>query len=424
MNASWGQSSSSWYNSLTVALRTAFWNKVTFVTSRGNLTSYSVTDSDIQYPSCLRDEWVISVGGTGTDGKWKTVGNGNPSDSVDYKGEALIGHQVDVSAPATNAIVTTVSNVQNAYTGFNGTSSSAPHVAGLAALILAEQNVDGQYGSGNLSPDDVQFLIKRYAKGYPTYDYKLGYGLINAGNTLTNLQYPENQIIHSGSPNTHTSSYVSTNTVSVPYPIGQLSAGVYYADVFKVTESFTNYFFSGYTVEDVWPVLSSTVGYSLANPITDDAWQNFSSTISGISDAVTAYTYAYHITGAIGGGSVDYWIPADTNNIHTAYSIHIYDPYETAVRDITSVSKGGEFVLYPNPTSDLIHIEYSVATSSDVHLQITDITGKVVMTENYGNQIPGSYQNTLYLSQLSQGLYICNMVIGNEHFERKLVKLN
>jgi serine protease len=63
---------------------------------------------------------------------------------------------------------------------FQGTSMSAPHVAGLAALL---------YEQGITNPAAIEAALKRFAvdKGTPGRDNSYGYGLISARNTLRGL---------------------------------------------------------------------------------------------------------------------------------------------------------------------------------------------------------------------------------------------
>jgi serine protease len=65
--------------------------------------------------------------------------------------------------------------------GYYGTSMAAPHVAGLAALVIASRRL-GRHPS----PDAVARLIERTARdaGSPGYDVRYGHGLIDAAAAL------------------------------------------------------------------------------------------------------------------------------------------------------------------------------------------------------------------------------------------------
>jgi hypothetical protein len=60
--------------------------------------------------------------------------------------------------------------------------------------------------------------------------------------------------------------------------------------------------------------------------------------------------------------------------------------------------------LYPNPFNNLINIEYELLQSSEVTLQVYDITGKEIQRENLGFQTKGAYQRQLKFS-LPKGIY-------------------
>jgi hypothetical protein len=60
--------------------------------------------------------------------------------------------------------------------------------------------------------------------------------------------------------------------------------------------------------------------------------------------------------------------------------------------------------LYPNPFNNLINIECELLQSSEVTLQVYDITGKEIQRENLGFQTKGAYQRQLKFS-LPKGIY-------------------
>ena len=98
------------------------------------------------------------------------------TDAYDHlAGFSTRGDFVDVAAPGVSVWSTYRGN---RYGSMSGTSMAAPHVSGLAALILSL--------NPNLSPDEVRALIDANADdlGTPGKDIEFGYGRINAGRTL------------------------------------------------------------------------------------------------------------------------------------------------------------------------------------------------------------------------------------------------
>ena len=90
------------------------------------------------------------------------------------------GDYIDVSAPG-HVIYSTSNNLNNAYNGYtflSGTSMAAPHVAGVAALLLAQNETR--------TPYDLTLLLTVAAEdlGERGKDEYYGYGRLNAGVSL------------------------------------------------------------------------------------------------------------------------------------------------------------------------------------------------------------------------------------------------
>jgi subtilisin family serine protease len=85
------------------------------------------------------------------------------------------GTYVDLCAPGV-AILSTLPRGQ--YTYYNGTSMAAPLVSGLAALLVAHNQLFG--------PLEIESLLVTYADdlGEPGWDPNYGYGRINAYKSL------------------------------------------------------------------------------------------------------------------------------------------------------------------------------------------------------------------------------------------------
>ena len=92
------------------------------------------------------------------------------SDPTSVAGYSTRGAYVDVAAPGSNIY----STKRNSTWGNNsGTSMAAPHVSGLAALIIA--------GRGWISPADMLSRLTRTATdgGAPCFDNAFGWGIVD-----------------------------------------------------------------------------------------------------------------------------------------------------------------------------------------------------------------------------------------------------
>ncbi|WP_408955169.1 S8 family peptidase [Natroniella sp. ANB-PHB2] len=144
------------------AIDYAYQNDVTVIAAGGN-----EGNPDLFYPAQF--ETVISVG------------------AVDHNLELTLfsnyGKSLDFVAPGQN-IYSTIPDNQYGYS--HGTSMAAPHVAGVAALLLAEEP--------DLTPDQIKERLKTTAQDLGAedvgrgWDFKYGYGLINAHAAVTNAQ--------------------------------------------------------------------------------------------------------------------------------------------------------------------------------------------------------------------------------------------
>jgi len=98
--------------------------------------------------------------------------------------------------------------------------------------------------------------------------------------------------------------------------------------------------------------------------------------------------------------------------------------YESAVVGLHDVDDITEVDLfcYPNPTSDLLTISYTVKNPGIVKLELFDIFGRKIVTilDDFKNR--GSYIDSFDTSSLPGGVYICLVTIGIQKGNSKIVK--
>lgn len=76
--------------------------------------------------------------------------------------------------------------------------------------------------------------------------------------------------------------------------------------------------------------------------------------------------------------------------------------------------------VLPNPATDVITVELSLETTSDLAVSITALDGKTVISESFGT-VSGSFRTTLDVSELSQGAYTVQLISENTVHTEKLI---
>ncbi len=88
-----------------------------------------------------------------------------------------------------------------------------------------------------------------------------------------------------------------------------------------------------------------------------------------------------------------------------------------AVNEITSLQ---DFIVSPNPTSDNLNVSLKFNKSVDLMINVFDITGKVQL--NVEERNISTVNRTLDFSELPQGVYMVQIMVGNEQFTKRVVK--
>ncbi len=71
----------------------------------------------------------------------------------------------------------------------------------------------------------------------------------------------------------------------------------------------------------------------------------------------------------------------------------------------TPESLKNDLNVFPNPANDAFTVSYSLPSTMQVQLDVTDATGKVLKTVSHGTQLKGSYQFQVSIADLAAGNY-------------------
>ncbi|HEX7413430.1 MAG TPA: S8/S53 family peptidase, partial [Bacteroidia bacterium] len=440
MNNSYGQASYGATTTLHDAIQYAVQNGVIFVASRGNWFDPSLNGTtcivtppnidDVQYPSCYPDEMVINVGASGTDGEWKTIGNGDNTLICDNDYQSMTKHNVDVIAPGTTALVQTTNHTTDNYRQFSGTSAACPHVSGVAALMLS--HVDQPYSSpNNLVIEDVENILQTSAVDKTAspasvgYDDYSGWGLLDATAALTKINAPNYKIQHFGVGQNVTSVSTSTTVlnggnyelIQLLTPYQGLAVNTYRA--YKVLVTITlNYHLSSPTDQIItaWPRYSSTVGWDITDAFNKNNWCQI---ISVSSTQAVLQTYVYDFFALSNGTSItDPWFPVHYSNAKVALSIYT----QTGVSGIDKLNANNMVMgLYPNPANNSTTVNVTLSSPQKISLEVYDVQGRLV--KNVANEriSEGLHQYPISLGDISGGVYYVRLVTETSTYGKKLI---
>lgn len=129
---------------------------------------------------------------------------------------------------------------------------------------------------------------------------------------------------------------------------------------------------------------------------------------SGVSPAQTSFTYDEPLA--------TWFFTTSTPMVRLSFA-----PNTTSTTELTN-----EFVsaanVYPNPTSGAVNVDFTLNSASDVSLEVIDITGKVIYTNNAGVLVNGSNSLSIDATSFQAGVYYVNVLTNGTKVTRKLIK--
>jgi len=178
------------------------------------------------------------------------------------------GTVVDVAAPGGDAngyIISTLNAGTSSpgadnYAGYQGTSMATPHVAGVAALMLARNSA--------LTPDDIEAKLKSTARAFPGTCSQCGTGIVDAGAAVaaaTTVTPPPTTISETESNNTiSTANAISTSGTTVNGNMSASTDSDYFVVQLPAGKTLTATLTQGSTTNDFDLYIYNSAGTQLA----------------------------------------------------------------------------------------------------------------------------------------------------------------
>lgn len=417
---------------------------VTFVAARGNFgIAEELYDTiTLAYPAILDEDWVLCVGGTGTDGHYHdgigTVGQGGGTEDATFNPSR--GWEIDVAAPSCSDLVFTTRiddtdpspGVDTYYGSFNGTSAATPHVAGAVVLMMSYFN-EPFSSFNNLAPEDCERIIELSAHdvNYPGVDSLTGYGRLDIGASLQQIDKDVYALKHfelDSFPDVTTVSLYSTNDTITIEERYQNNVGTwflpdeYVVTAYQINTTVTHNVASLGTIIEYWPRHSSSTLLPIfdANNILLPRERVVINSVNSSTASLTGYVYKVSdLTGTQLG-----WWPFDTSHveINMAYTLLID---MTSVLQTTETSFDTKLQLYPNPTNgnQVISFESNDA-GEELSISLVDISGNLIQQVYSGSTTKGLNRFEVETANLSSGVYFYIVSIGEKQLQLRSVKTN
>lgn len=96
----------------------------------------------------------------------------------------------------------------------------------------------------------------------------------------------------------------------------------------------------------------------------------------------------------------------------------ILEPTQVGIEEQLAVTG---MSVYPSPANANANLVYNLTNESAVALTVTDLSGKVIMTENYGSQVAGAYNVNFNTSELADGVYFYSLNVNGEKTTKRFV---
>lgn len=379
-------------------------------------------NTNIYFPHYAeREDWILNVGGNDKNG-FK-----HPNSSY--------GAGVDFIAPYDNDIIYSINNyTTDTYQSFSGTSAAAPHASGVVALMLS--HIDNRPDTpNNLAPDDVEFLIQRYAKdvipdltnlGYQVgYDDLSGWGRLDAGAVLEKIDRTQYIIKHVKAeiPIPMDLSGATQASGQINFADNNLPWGGYTGTIYHVPFNLQNNLLAGDVILNYWPLNSYTtlidteIGSFPSFPLRSENGcfiTGMNNTSGDVSGSVV------HLTQDPNGNPIDYWYPSAPGElVRVGYTLHIQSDHAGLEENEEGILK---ISCFPNPTSNNITVNFVLTESADVNIEVVDIKGREIYKTDLSNFTMGEQSIVIRSEEWNDGMYFVNLKANEKSKVVKFIK--
>lgn len=113
--------------------------------------------------------------------------------------------------------------------------------------------------------------------------------------------------------------------------------------------------------------------------------------------------------------------PLTNGNFFTSRTPVVRMGFEAPTVGINENSNVFGVSVYPNPAAENATVKFELANATDVEFNVTDLSGKVIFTNNLGNVTAGAHTLNIPTADMANGVYLYNFIAGETVVSEKLV---
>jgi hypothetical protein len=330
---------------------------------------------------------------------------------------------------------------------------ATPHATGTVALLMSYLDSTASVYK-NLAPEDAEQLLIRNTFNAPSggRNDSVGYGDLNAGRVLQDVNKGCKELVHFGRSNINNSSLALIKlytpiklTEKYTNPLNGLTYDTLYhdsipylCDIYKAVAVMSTSINSNYTITESWTRPSSS-SLMLFYDSTSHTLQPFEhlyiDSISTHSAGISGFFYILmspldsSLVGFIGAPDSSVLVNSDSINLlgfeYTVVlkntSVSCY-PVDTTTTNIKEIQNQTIVSFYPNPVSDMGELVISTDKENHASIDIMAIEGQNIETVFSGALSSGNTNFPIDASKLSSGVYMIVVNIGGQRNTIKFSK--
>lgn len=99
-----------------------------------------------------------------------------------------------------------------------------------------------------------------------------------------------------------------------------------------------------------------------------------------------------------------------------------YDENSIGIDELLNQANAWQVSVFPNPATNLLNVRYNLPTEDKMLISVFDLQAKLLLEINAGNKAKGEHEETLDLSTLPAGQYVCRISGQTNTISKNIIK--